>query len=108
MPTANMPCPPGGTLTCPPGFRPWVAVDNRTGEINAECERGPAMRDPEAAARWVLPKLDPRDRPQPNSEEMVWFRRAREAGEFTGSHFTYLFTAVSDRKGGMQAGVASA
>jgi hypothetical protein len=108
MAKANMPHPPGGTLTCPPGFRPWIVVDNRTGEINAECERGPAVLDPRAAAEWVLSKFDPRDRPDPNSEGMAWFRNALQAGEFTGVYFTYLFTAVSDRQGGMQRGVASA
>jgi hypothetical protein len=108
MAKANMPQPPGGTLTCPPGFRPWIVVDNRTGEINAECERGPAVLDPQVAIKWVLSKLDPRDRPDPNGENMARLRYAIEAGRFEGGYFTYLFTAVSNREGGMQRGVASA
>lgn len=105
MAKANMPQPPGGTLTCPPGYRPWIMVDNSTGEINAECERGSATLDPQAAAEWVLSKLDPRDRPELYSEEMQLFRKALEAGVFIGVYFTYLFTAASNRDGDMQRGV---
>ncbi|WP_430250440.1 hypothetical protein [Neorhizobium sp. DAR64860/K0K1] len=101
MAKANMPQPPGGTLTCPPGYRPWITVDNSTREIHAECELGAPPLDPRAAAEWVLPKLDPRDRPKPYSNEMELFRDALKAGKFTGVHFTYLFTAVSNREGDM-------
>ncbi len=62
MTKVRIPPPPGGTLTCPPGYVPIVDRDKTTGTITAECLDISSANSNQAIGNIVLSRLQRRRR----------------------------------------------